>query len=151
MEILLGHYLTLKDQNSVRFRFQNFYVGESSDGYLFLPFGFSGVTVSRQGDNVEATLLIPNTGIARSWSEEAIRNQWIATVKVMILPSIDSPNAPKTTLHTYVGQVTAGGWDTTSASLALSSVLDAVGSDVPRRRLHQVLVGNLPFTGAIAF
>ena len=146
----LGHYLTLRRPDNSELRFQNFHIGEPSDGHLFLPFGFSGVTVARDGSNVESTLVFPNNEVARAFADEAVRNSWIAVVRVCIVTRIEDPTTSPTTLHRYVGQVSAGGWNETAVTLQLSTVLDAVGSDVPQRTIHQRLVGNLPVTGAIA-
>ena len=52
-------------------------------------------------------------------------------------------------MHTYTGQVTGGQWDNTSLNLELSSVLDAVGTDVPRRSLTNRIVGNLPISNNV--
>ena len=146
----LGHYLLLRRQDNSELRFQNFHIGQVSDGHVFLPFGFSGVTVARDGSNVESTLVFPNNDIARAFADEAVRNAWVGIVRVCIITNIDDPNAAVTQLHRYVGQVAAGGWDDTAVTLRLSTVLDAVGSDIPTRTIHQRLVGNLPVTGAIA-
>ena len=37
-----------------------------SDNYTFVPFGFSGVTVNRTGDGLEATVVFPNNEVSRS-------------------------------------------------------------------------------------
>jgi hypothetical protein len=157
----LGHYLTLRKPDNSELRFQNFHIHQDgalihldpgiTQRHLFLPFGFSGITVARDGGNVESTLVFPNNEIARGFADEAIRDGWVAVVRVCIVQRIDDPTVSPTTLHRYVGQVAAGGWDDTAVKFQVSSVLDAVGSDVPQRTIHQRLVGNLPVTGSIAF
>jgi hypothetical protein len=47
-------------------------------------------------------------------------------------------------MHQYNGEVAAGQWDETNLALSLNTILDAVGSDVPLRRLTQSLIGNIP-------
>ena len=59
----------------------------------------------------------------------------------------ESPGA--TVVHTYTGVVTGGQWDNVSLNIELSSVLDAVGTDVPRRSLTQRIVGNLPISNSV--
>lgn len=147
--IRLGHRLVFTDAdgNTDR-RFQNWHVNKSADGYVFLPFGFSGVTVSIEGDNVNATLVLPLDGIARSWSQQAIEEQWLAEIEVSMFTA-DKDEAP-TVLYRYIGQIAASGWDSTSIQLDLNTVLDAVGFDVPRRQLQQKLVGRLPTSGSIS-
>jgi hypothetical protein len=146
----LGHYLKLVRPDGSELRFQNFHIGQTSQGYLFLPFGFSGMTVARDGGNVDATLGFPNNEVARSWADEAIQNDWIAIVEVCIVNLIDYPEYPATQLYQYVGQVAGGGWSDTLVTLKLNTVLDAVGNDIPKRTLHQALVGFLPVTSNIA-
>ena len=121
---------------------------EGPEGYTFLPFGFSGATFSREGDNITASLVLPIDGAVRSWAQEAISDQWIANVEVSMFAD-DTTETPQK-LHSYVGQISSSSWDEVSIQLEMSTVLDAVQNDVPRRSLHQKLVGRLPTTGSIA-
>ena len=146
----LGHYLKFVRSDGSELRFQNFHIQESAQGHLFLPFGFSGVTTTRDGGNVDTTLAFPNNEVARSWAVEAIDNGWVATVRICIVNRVDEPQAEPTQLYRYVGQVAAGGWGDTTVTLKLNSIIDAVGNDIPKRVLHQALVGHLPVTGSIA-
>lgn len=147
MELALGNYLDLNTRlgGSV-YRFQNFYIGKTvsyqGSTYNFVPFGFSGVTVNRTGDNIEASLVFPNNGLSRSWIVNAVEDFWIATVYVMILDP-DGTNAP-TLLHRYIGQVATGGWDETTITMKLNTILDAVDSNIPMRRITRNLVGAIP-------
>ena len=151
-----GHVLRIKVNNTVNFRYQNFFIQEQlthkGDNYQFVPFGFSGVTVNRTGDGLEATLVFPNNTLARNWGVAAIENSYVMEVEVLIIEDADPSTgltATHTTVHTYTGVVTGGQWDETTLNLELSSVLDAVGTDVPRRSLTQDLVGNLPITNSV--
>lgn len=151
MDIALGHYLTFSRPSGSTLQFQNFWIGETVSGFSFLPFGFSGITVNRSGDNVDATLTFPNNEIARSWADEAIRDGWIATVSVRIINDPTNPASSQTTLHNYTGQVAAGNWNQEAVVLVLNSVLDAVGGDIPNRTIQQKLVGSIPISGNIVF
>lgn len=147
MELALGNYLKLATQaGGQSYYFQNFYINKTATfegrSYGFLPFGFSGITINRTGDNVEASLVFPNNQISRGWVVNAIEQFWIATVHVMILDPNNS--AAPDVLSRYVGQVATGGWDETSVSLKLNTVLDAIGAEVPMRRLTQELIGAIP-------
>ena len=136
------------------YRFQNFFLGKNcpyqGDTYSFVPFGFSGVTISRQGDNVDAELVFGNNELARSFADRSISQRWMAKVYVVQINNIDDPNTEPAMLHSYVGQVTAGGWKDAEIMLRLNSVLDAVGNDVPGRTLHQQIVGALPMQGNVS-
>lgn len=147
--IRLGHRLELRDQaGQLLYKFQNWYVQNGPEGYTFLPFGFSGATFSREGDNITAALVLPVDGAVRAWAQQAIDEQWIANVEVSMFA--DDKTKDPTKLHSYVGQISSSSWDETSIQLEMSTVLDAVQSDVPRRSLHKKLVGRLPTTGNIA-
>ncbi len=108
------------------------------------------MTVNRTGDGLESTLVFPNNELTRGWADAAIKERYLMMVQVLIVENttpgtdstVTSPGA--TVVHTYTGQVTGGQWDNVSLNIELSSVLDAVGTDVPMRSLTQKLVGNLP-------
>nr|BAR39993.1 putative phage minor tail protein [uncultured Mediterranean phage uvMED] len=140
--------------------FQNFYLNQEAththkegdtnktNQYRFVPFGFSGVTVNRTGDGLEATLVFPNNGLSRGFADQAIDQNWVMEVDVLILDA-DNPAGTHQKLHSFTGQAVGGQWDNVSLNLKLSSVLDAVGTDVPRRSLTQRLVGNLPISNNV--
>ena len=152
----IGNFLTLKKNGVVQYRYQNFYISETiyltdTEWYFFLPFGFSGITINSDGADVSASLLLPNNTISRNWADEAIKEQWVGTVKVLLL------NPDKTgdistdygQLSEYTGQINSGSWGQTNVALNMSTVLDSVGSDFPRRRLTQTLVGDLPVSNSV--
>ena len=131
------------------YAFQNFHVQNTvrinNVNHGFLAFGFSGVTVSRNGDNVDANIVVPNNSIAQAFALQAIEQQWLVKVSV---GSFDPTNAQEFSqlLYEYVGVVSSGGWEDTSIRLILNSVLDAVTGDVPHRVFETDNVGPLPVT-----
>ena len=128
MELTIGADLSMNGGS-----FQNYDLNSGN----FLPFGFSGAVINRNGDNITATLVFPNNSLSRGWASAAAVQTWIATVDVKI---VDQAR----TLYSYVGQVTSASWDEETVKLELSTVLDAVGADVPFRTLSSDLVGPLP-------
>ena len=163
-----GHAIRIKRRGQENFRFQNFFIGKeirhksreqrtsdpsgNGSAYIFVPFGFSGVTVNRTGDGLEATLVFPNNDLTRSWAVTAIETRHLIEVDVLIIEDSDPETGPSAThniVHTYIGQVTGGQWDNVSLNLELSSVLDAVGTDIPRRSLTRKIVGNLPISNNV--
>ncbi len=148
MELALGHFLTFQNQSgSVVSKFQNFFIKEEIDGFTFVPFGFSGVTVNRKGDNVDALLLFPNNPISRGWTTSAIQESWLAKIEVRLLDPEDRSKSE--VMHRYVGQIAEGGWDDTTVNITLNTVLDAVQARVPARRLTKNLVGNIPTSSGV--
>ena len=156
--LAFAQYLRLRSAaGNDGFRAQNYWVNEDapfahvetgvSYTYGFMPFVFNGVTVTKSGDNQPATLVFPNNELSRGWGESAIKDRWIANVRTVLVDPSDKTN---TTLITrYVGQIVSGKWDPTSLQLDMASVFDAVGNDVPRKRLTKQLVGSLPVTSNI--
>lgn len=151
MEFSIGHLLNFGPRGDLRFWFQNFSIGNnvsySANSYGFLPFAFSGSVVSLKGDNIDAALNFPVTVLSQSWAEEALENQWVASVDVVLFTS--GSTTVEKVLYSYVGVFSAGGWDDTVLQVSLNTVLDAVGSEVPGRRLHRALVGKIPFTAQV--
>lgn len=150
--LAIGQYLVLVSPTGEHFRFQNFYLNQTvgyaaHKDYSFLPFGFSGATIDRQGDNVEAELVFPNNNLSRPWAVEAIRDSWVARVRVMRL-NPDNTSNPEL-LYPYVGQVMAGAWAEATLVLRLSTILDAVRADMPYRSIEQNQCGPLPITSNV--
>tara|TARA_R100000081_G_scaffold91225_1_gene68476 strand:- start:115 stop:585 length:471 start_codon:yes stop_codon:yes gene_type:complete len=147
-----GHALRIKQGENTQYRFQNFFINQQithqSANYTFVPFGFSGVTVNRTGDGLEATVVFPNNELSRPWGIDAINQNWVMEVDVLIIDD-DAKDGPHNIVHSYTGQVVGGQWDEVSLNLQLSTVLDAVGTDVPRRSLTKELVGNLPISNNV--
>lgn len=164
MEISLAHYLTLRSPSTgTLWSFQNFWTnhddvrltiprgaGTELIKFEFLPFGFNGCSIDRQGDNRSASLLFPNTDVSRPWVDSAVSERYFATVRTL---SVDSSATPSSSidqiLTTYVGIITSAQWDDAMINVELSSVLDAVGGDVPTRRVTRKVVGSIPLTSRV--
>ena len=161
-----GHALRIKSFNTSSGklepfqRFQNFFIGKQIThgglDYFFVPFGFSGVTVNRTGDGLEAIVVFPNNDLngklSRSWAVDAVNGHYVMEVDVLIIEDPDpatGPSATHTIVHTFTGHVTGGQWDNVSVNIALGSALDAVGTDVPRRSLTRAIAGNLPISSNV--
>ena len=157
--IAFGNVVRFKPATTFTYFFQNFFIGKEmtyeGNKYAFAPFGFSGVTINRTGDGLDATLVFPNNKLTEKWAIAAINNRWIAEVEVLILPNtdpktgLDDATRSRNSVSQFVGQVAGGSWDNISLNVILSTVLDAVGTDVPRRTLTQETVGNLPVTSSV--
>mgnify|MGYP003116703337 CR=1 FL=1 len=157
-----GHALQIVVDGAADFRYQNFFIqkkllnhvgpdGTTAD-FGFLPFGFSGVTLNRTGDGMEASLVFPNNELSREWGVESIEKRFRMMVQVLIIDDPNHDTGPSQTanvVHTYTGIVTGGQWDNVSLNIELSSILDAVGTDVPNRSLTQKLIGNLPISNGV--
>ena len=175
----VGHFLRLvNDKDVVQYRFQNFYIQENVSitesfrpdnkikTYSFVPFGFSGLSSSRQGDLSPAELVFHSNDISRAYLLEALGGYegagtepgnpdrafkaYTAEVDVCLLPDDGEPlNDRVNRLFTYVGRATSGGWNASSLAIELTSVIDAVQDSIPTLTLQQNLVGSLPMTSSV--
>ena len=150
-QIALCHCITLKAPSDVAYRFQNFFIGstcrENDDEYQFAPFNFSGVTFNKSGENSEANLVFANKELIREFVNNAVLQKWSAEVLTCAVTNIEAKDL--TTLYSYVGSVSGGIWKGESLALSLTSILDAVSSNVPTRNLEVAQVGPLPISGGI--
>ena len=147
MEFAYGHLLDIGPSGSTRFRFQNYALNQSVSGYTFLPFGFGGAVATLQGDNLDANLQFAHTDMTRNWIKQALDELWVAKITTILWTP--STGAIQRTLYTYYGSCSNGGWNETTIQINLNSVLDAIQSNVPGRRLHRWQVGSIPFTAQV--
>jgi hypothetical protein len=153
MRISFGHRLTLSPTGSANdneiFRFQNYRINQEHDGFLFLPFGFSGLCANRSPDNIEASLVFPNSGLSRTWATRLLDEQWFAQVTTLFDENINADLQPGQTLFTYQGICMSAAWDEERLSIRLGTILDSVRGSVPNRVLSRSLVGNLPISSGV--
>ena len=132
------------------YRFENFhfdgteYKGES---FVFIPFGFSGVTMNRSGENSQAEIIFPNNDLARSFVDRAVSYKWTVEIETCLVLDIDAREYQQ--VYKYTGEVSGGTWKGDSLMMSLSSILDAVTANVPLRNFDVERVGPLPITGNI--
>lgn len=150
-QVALCHCVTLTPPSGVAYRFQNFFIGstarQNDDAFLFAPFGFSGVTFNKSGENSEATIVFANKDLIRQFVNNAVTERWTAEVLTCAVTNIEEKAL--TTLYSYAGQVAGGVWKGESLALSLTSILDAVAANVPTRNLEVAQVGPLPISGGI--
>lgn len=163
MELRIAQFLGLrKPTGSLVYRFQNYWINKSVplgiefDGsyrelpHDFLPFGFSGISIDRQGDLKEASLVLPNNALVRGWIDQLVQERWFVTVRT-IMPSdpVDPKPDKDQILFTYVGVITTAAFETATITATVSTVLDAVGADAPTRRITRSVVGSIPTTSSV--
>lgn len=149
-EIAVGHMLTLKPRTigAAPMYFQNFWLNENmnynGNTHGFLPFGFTGVTVNRSGDNQSTQIGLPNNSLSRGWAATIVEGAWVVFLDMLMLNPDNKLDYRL--LSSYAGQVTGAVWSDSDLRLEVSSVLDAVGNDVPKRRITEDIFGPLPTT-----
>ena len=150
MTIAIGTFIRFNNDNSQAF--QNFFANQTVayDGrnYLFAGFGYSGSTVDLESSNITASLVFAVNTLSLNLASQAANNRWMVEIEsVWINP--DSLAVQSSYMSDFF-MTTGFEHDTMRLSPRLSSPLDAVSADTPRRRLTEDLVGALPSTGQIA-
>lgn len=146
--LAIGTFVTFND----RIRLQNFFPNEKriwkKEEYGFAGFGYGGTTTELAAGNVSSQLVMGMNKMSLSIAEEAVAKRWIVEVQTVWL----NPNTleEKKAYTTDIFTATQFEHDNLRISIELSSPLDAVTAEAPRRRLTEKLVGALPSTGGIA-
>lgn len=144
--IAIGTFIELADSY-----YQNFFQGEQvsweGNNYMFSGFGYSGSSVDLEGGNIEAQLIFAVNDLSLNMAKNAADKRQIVTIKTVWLDP--ETLVPKSNYMKDVFMVTGFEHDSSRLGLRLSSPLDAISADVPRRRLTETLVGALPSTGQV--
>lgn len=153
--IPIGTYIhfELPTGGQTPYAFQNFHAGEmrtyAGRGYQSAGFGFSGTSVDLKGSNIRAALVFAVSQLLLSFIQEAADGRWIVRIRAVWL---DPDTLAETgTFTEEVYQVVGLAHNGSRLSVDLSSPLDAISAQTPRRVLTQSLVGSLPTTGQISF
>lgn len=128
-------------------KYQNGQVGSSLDGYQYLSFIYQGATKSRNGDNLQATLILANNALSMNIANQLVTSFATATVENWLMFPITYNRDRLLTSEIWV--VSSLSYDPETIELVLSSSLDAIGTQAPTRVLTRKLVGELPTTGSV--
>lgn len=133
------------------YAYQNFSVNQTriygGVTYSFLPFAVSTGAGSKGGDRPEAVLGAGTNQISVNIFAEAVQSRWLLELKTVSLSVTDFSD--DALIRSELWRVASYDMDTEKILLKLTSPLDAVSSDVPRRVLSTSLVGALPTSGSL--
>mgnify|MGYP006242985113 CR=1 FL=1 len=121
--------------------------------YEFLNFIYSGATLTRTGDNIQAQLVLAVNQIAKTRIAEMVNEFWHVDVSVVRM-NADFTEVVDLKNNSHV--LARDNWlaasmtyDAEKVEVLLSSAIDAVGALVPNRILVSGEVGPLPVTGSL--
>ena len=154
--------------SAVQYRFQNSEpssagITDSKVGggakFNFLSFLYQGATRSKDGDNLEAAIILANESedregsigtnkLSMSYAAEAVNSGWSIRVSTCKMTDLTF-SAVETVLGVDTWKISSMGYNNTTIEVLLSSSIDAVGGNIGRF-LTSSLVGNLPITGRLA-
>ena len=131
--------------------YQNFSINEQRvyDGitYSFAPFAIASGGGARGGDRSSASLVSGTDALSVNLFAEAVQNRYMLEIKTVSLDPLTF--ADEALVASEIWRVASYEMDTTRVVLRLTSPLDAVKAQVPRRTLSTTLVGALPTSGAL--
>ncbi len=127
--------------------YQNGKVGSSVEGYQYLSFIYQGAAKTRNGDNLQATLILASNILATNIANQLVIKYATITVENWLMNP--STFGRLRLLTTEVWMVSSFSYDPETVEIVLSSSLDAVGAQAPTRVLTRKLVGALPTTGSV--
>lgn len=140
MTIGIVNYVTSSGEGS-SWSFQNFFVNNSD----FAPFAITGRGARKGGDRSDVSLVLSNDPVSLSFANEIVSNRHLVTVQTSIVDgaSLSAGGIISEEIWTAASMTV----DIEKIVIRLTSPLDAVRSQFPRRQLSSVLVGSLPITG----
>lgn len=133
--------------------YQNFSINDQRvyDGvtYSFAPFAVSSGGGARGGERSEASLIAGADVVSVNLFAEAVHNRYMLEIKTVSLDPLSFEDEALVTSEVW--RVASYDLDTTRpvVTLKLTSPLDAVKAQVPRRTLSTALVGALPTSGSL--
>lgn len=131
--------------------YQNFSINENRtyDGvtYSFAPFAVSSGGGARGGDRSNASLVAGTDALSVNLFAEAVQNRYMLEIKTVSLDPLTF--ADEALITSEIWRVASYDMDTARVVLKLTSPLDAVKTQTPRRTLSTALVGALPTSGAL--
>lgn len=131
--------------------YQNFSINEQrvygGVTYNFAPFAVSSGGGARGGERSSATLVAGTDALSVNLFAEAVQNRYMLEIKTVSLDPLTF--ADEALVASEIWRVASYDMDTTRVVLKLTSPLDAVKAQVPRRTLSTALVGALPTSGAL--
>ena len=131
--------------------YQNFSINEQRvyDGiaYSFAPSAVSSGGGARGGDRSSASLVAGTDALSVNLFAEAVQNRYMLEIKTVSLDPLTF--ADEALVASEIWRVASYDMDPTRVVLRLTSPLDAVKAQVPRRTLSTALVGALPTSGAL--
>lgn len=128
-------------------RWQNFFVDNTVDGYVFRSFNSSDMLMNRTADEGGLTITMPATSDYLSFFSKAIEEAYLADI---VLYEMEVTSGMPTDLTTasivgrFVGEVIAMETNLTKLAVELGTAMDAVSGEIPGRRITTSLVGRLP-------
>lgn len=132
--------------NETYAKWQNYFVGETVDGYEFQPFSVSTIQVSRSADEGGVNIEGPSSFRLLTQFEASVNDQHLVEIKLLqqngsiIQPSFDNFQQ----IAKFTGVALTMTNNLTGAQLAVGTAIDAISGNVPGRKITIADVRELP-------
>lgn len=155
MTIAICNYIrfkTFEGRYVSGYDFQNFSINESrvrnSISYMFAPFAVTSGAGAKGGDRSEAAIVAPSYPLAIDLFIQASMSNYFCEITTVLLDLQSFNDSQEITQETWI--CSRPEFNAERSVLQLSSPLDAVDAQVPKRALSSVLVGSIPSTGSLS-
>ena len=151
----LGSFFKLLYPNGQQtgYRFQNFAAGrelkKNKEIYTHAGIGYSGGMTDSTASAVSGTLVMAINELALNIFGTAVKDRWLVEITTTWLALGSLTPLDDFTKDTF--ELLSIGHEGLRVSVSLGSPIGAAGSELPRLRLTQRMVGNLPPTGNVPF
>lgn len=141
-------FITISSSSIGTARYQNGKIGQTVNNHQYLSFYYQGAAKNRNGDNLEAAIVLSANQISMNAVRQAVDDNAQVKVETCVMNSTFTNKLRTLTEENWI--VTGMSYDQETIEVVLSSAIDAVGATTPRRVLTQVMVGELPISAAIS-
>lgn len=154
MALAICNFIQLRNPGGAAtgFSYQNFFINQSSSvggiTYRFLPFAITSGAGKKGGDRASTSLVLTPNAISINVLAQAAESRLLLQNRTYEVDPIAI--SLRGLITDELWSITRMEHDTEKVILQLSSPLDAVGNQVPRRYLSNKLVGSLPTSGRLS-
>jgi hypothetical protein len=157
MDVVIAHYIRFKTKAGIYLperAYQNYFVEQTrsygGNSYSFAPYVVVGTSSSRGGDVPQGSIVTVPNEITLNITAEAILGSWLVEIATVLLSRTSGTVFTEAnTICNELWACTSGGKKDQSATITLSSSLDAARQQFPKRVLSSYLVGATPVTGNV--
>ena len=124
-------------------KWQNYFVDQTIDGYVYQGFKSSGVLTNRSADENGISIEMPANPSILGMMETAIGDQWLCESIVYRLTDPSSA-ATRVVAARFIGEVLGVSTDMVTIGFELGAGIDALTAQIPGRKITSALVGSMP-------
>lgn len=141
----LCQFVRVLNGSTVQYAAQNYYIGQTVDGYPFAPFTVGPAVAASSADENESELLFPYSRADWDFFYGAFTAGWIADILYRQFTPIEGAVPPMTLIARYTGEIVEVGFTVTGISVKLGSALSPIAAQIPPRKFSTTLTGDPPY------